>query len=415
MSELLLKAKTAKTASRKLAVVSTEDKNQGLLAIAEALEKNIDKIVQENKKDIDAAVANGTSQAIIDRLVLNEARILDMVTGLKQIVELKDPIGEVLFENKIESDLVLQKVRVPFGLIGMIYEARPNVTIDAVGLALKTGNAVLLRGGSNAFHSNLCLVAIVKEALQETAISPDTIQYIEGTDRKLVEEMLTLNEYLDLVIPRGGAGLIQMVVQKATVPVIETGVGNCHLYIEKEANIDMAIEIAINAKTQRPGVCNAIETILVDQAWADRSLVKLIDALVEKQVKILGCPTSQKLDARISAASDEDYYTEFLDYIVTLKVVQSVDEAIEHIETYGSRHSEAIITDNDNVAAKFLNHVDAAAVYHNASTRFTDGFQYGFGAEIGISTQKLHARGPMGLPEMTSYKYRVYGKGQIRK
>jgi len=415
MSEVVQKAMQGKAVCRDLAILSSKDKNKAILVIADALANNVDNIVQENKKDIEAAIENKTSKSIIDRLILNEARIKDMVTGLKQIADLTDPVGEVLFENTIESGLRLQKVRVPFGLIGIVYEARPNVTIDAIGLCLKTGNSVLLRGGSNAINSNKCLVQIVKDALLSTSISPDAVQYIEGLDRKLVEEMLTLNKYLDLVIPRGGAGLIQMVVQKATVPVIETGVGNCHVYIDKSANVEMAIEIVINGKTQRPAVCNAIETILVEQSWAKDNLTKLIDALVDKEVKVLGCNNSQIIDNRIENAVENDYYTEFLDYVVALKIVDSVSEAIVHIETYGSRHSEAIITEDQQAVELFLNQVDAAAVYHNASTRFTDGFQFGFGAEIGISTQKLHARGPMGLSELTSYKYRIYGNGQIRK
>jgi glutamate-5-semialdehyde dehydrogenase len=415
MSEVIKKASQGKAVCRELAVLSSNDKNEAILAIAEALASNVDYIVQENKKDIEAAVENKTSKSIIDRLILNEDRIMDMVSGLKQITELTDPVGEVLLENTIDSGLRLQKVRVPFGLIGIVYEARPNVTIDAIGLCLKTGNSVLLRGGSNAINSNKCLVQIVKSALLSTSISTDAVQYIEGLDRKLVEEMLTLNKYLDLVIPRGGAGLIQMVLQKATVPVIETGVGNCHVYVDKSANVEMAIAIAINGKTQRPGVCNAIETILVERSWAKDNLTKLIDALVDKKVKVLGCNNSQIIDNRIEAAKENDYYTEFLDYIVALKIVDSVSEAIAHIETYGSRHSETIITEDQQAAKMFLNQVDAAAVYHNASTRFTDGFQFGFGAEIGISTQKLHARGPMGLQELTSYKYRIYGNGQIRK
>lgn len=414
MSEVVSKAKLAKQTSRKMAMLSAIAKNTALMAIAKNLEINSDKIISENAKDIEAAKANGTSQAIIDRLLLTAARISDMIVGLEQIVQLTDPIGEVLLEREIAADLLLQKVRVPFGLIGMIYEARPNVTIDAVGLSLKTGNAVLLRGGSNAYHSNVCLVQLVREALEKTDVPVDAVQYVEGTDRNLVEEMLRLNQYLDLVIPRGGAGLIQMVVQKATVPVIETGVGNCHLYIDASAQVPMAIDIAINGKTQRPAVCNAIESILVHRAWAEKNLTQLVDALVAEDVQILGCKSSQGLDKRIQKAKDEDYYTEFLDLILSMKVVDSVDQAVEHIEKYGSKHSEAIITEDQQAAQLFLGEVDAAAVYHNASTRFSDGFQYGFGAEIGISTQKLHARGPMGLPEMTSYKYKVIGKGQIR-
>jgi len=415
MSEVVKKAQMAKRLCRELAILSADQKNQAILKIADELHKRRALIIGENRKDINAAIANGTPQPIIDRLMLDEERIADMAEGLRQIAELDDPVGEVLLERTLDSGIRMQKVRVPFGLIGIIYEARPNVTIDAIGLCLKTGNAVLLRGGSNAIHSNLCLISIVKGALAHTEVSANAVQYIEGLDRKLVEEMLTLNQHLDLVIPRGGAGLIKMVVEKSTVPVIETGVGNCHLYIDEQAQVDMAISIAINAKTQRPSVCNAIENILVERSWADRHLVQLIDVLSENNVKVLGCQESQAYDQRVQAASEEDYYTEFLDNVLSMKIVNSVDQAILHIEKYGSRHSEAIITDDQANAEKFLAQVDAAAVYHNASTRFTDGFQFGFGAEIGISTQKLHARGPMGLPELTSYKYRICGEGQVRK
>lgn len=415
MSEVLNKAKLAKEASRELATLETEEKNHAIRAIAEELAKNIDTIIHENKKDIDAAVASDTPPAIIDRLLLNETRIKDMITGLEQITQLEDPIGEVLMSNEIESGLNLDKVRVPFGLIGIIYEARPNVTIDAVGLCLKTGNAVLLRGGSNAINSNICLVNIVKSALVKSKVSAEAVQYIEGLDRGLVEEMLGLNKYLDLVIPRGGAGLIKMVVDKSTVPVIETGSGVCHLYIDDNADEEMARNIAINAKTQRPGVCNAIETLLVHSAWAPGHLKQLVDDLLAKGVRLLGCKRSQVLDSRIEAAQADDYGREFLDLVLAIKIVDSVDEAIKHINEHGTMHSEAIVTNNEKSANDFLSKVDAAAVYHNASTRYTDGFQYGFGAEIGISTQKLHARGPMGLAELTSYKYRIRGQGQIRK
>lgn len=415
MSEVLNKAKLAKEASRELATLETEEKNHAIRAIAEELAKNIDTIIHENKKDIDAAVASDTPPAIIDRLLLNETRIKDMITGLEQITQLEDPIGEVLMSNEIESGLNLDKVRVPFGLIGIIYEARPNVTIDAVGLCLKTGNAVLLRGGSNAINSNICLVNIVKSALVKSKVSAEAVQYIEGLDRGLVEEMLGLNKYLDLVIPRGGAGLIKMVVDKSTVPVIETGSGVCHLYIDDNADEEMACNIAINAKTQRPGVCNAIETLLVHSAWAPGHLKQLVDDLLAKGVRLLGCKRSQVLDSRIEAAQADDYGREFLDLVLAIKIVDSVDEAIKHINEHGTMHSEAIVTNNEKSANDFLSKVDAAAVYHNASTRYTDGFQYGFGAEIGISTQKLHARGPMGLAELTSYKYRIRGQGQIRK
>ncbi len=351
---------------------------------------------------------------MIDRLTLTAQRLADMADGLKQVAALPDPIGESLSKNTRPNDLQIEKVRVPLGVIGMIYEARPNVTVDASSLCLKAGNAVILRGSSSAIHSNTALVHVIQRALEKTAIPAQAIQLIEDTSRETASEMFTLNEYLDVLIPRGGASLIQAVVKNASVPVLETGVGNCHLFIDQSAKADMAISVAVNAKTQRPSVCNAIETILIDKNWASEHLTSLLDQLAEKGVSFVGDEEIQALDARIKPAVESDWTDEFLDLKVALKLVDSVDAAIAHIYQYGTKHSESIISEDAANVAKFLNEVDAAAVYHNASTRFTDGFEFGFGAEIGISTQKLHARGPMGLEALTSTKYIVRGNGQVK-
>ncbi|GAB7389294.1 gamma-glutamyl phosphate reductase [Bacillaceae bacterium] len=414
-SDVAAKAKRAKAAAGELSVLPTEEKNRALLAMAEALLENQEMLLAENRKDVENAKRNNVSSALIDRLTLNEERIAGMAEGLRQLVDLKDPVGEVLESWERPNGLKIEKVRVPLGVVGMIYEARPNVTVDAAGLCIKTGNAVVLRGSSSAYHSNRAIVSVLHRALADTAVPINAVQLVEATDRKSAEEMLKLNEYLDVLIPRGGAGLIRSVVENATVPVLETGVGNCHVYIDESAQADKAIAIAVNAKTQRPAVCNACETILVHEAWAQKHLPALLAALKEKGVEIRGCELTRSYDQGISAATEEDYYAEYLDLIVAMKVVKSLDEAIAHINRYGSKHSEAIVTENEERANRFLQRVDAAAVYHNASTRFTDGFEFGFGAEIGISTQKLHARGPMGLPALTSSKYVIRGSGQIRE
>lgn len=414
MSELIQKAKKAKEITADLAVSTTEQKNEALLLIAEQLIEETDYILTENEKDILAGRKNGLTESLIDRLKLTSERIKDMADGLKQVANLADPIGEVLEEWDRPNGLQIKKVRVPLGVIGMIYEARPNVTVDASGLCLKAGNAVILRGSSTAIFSNKAIVQVIHRGLEKSQLPVETVQLLEDTSRQTASEMFKLNEYLDVLIPRGGANLIQSVVKNASVPVLETGVGNCHVYIDETANKEMAISIAVNAKTQRPSVCNAAETILVHKNWATDHLQDLLAQLKEKHVEIRANEKACQMDTSLLAAAEEDWGTEYLDLTVALRVVDNVDEAIEHIQTYGTKHSEAIVSDDAESVSKFLNYVDAAAVYHNASTRFTDGFEFGFGAEIGISTQKLHARGPMGLPALTSTKYVVRGTGQIK-
>ncbi|WP_332691225.1 glutamate-5-semialdehyde dehydrogenase [Halalkalibacter lacteus] len=414
MSELRTKAKKAKECARELATKTTKEKNAALELIAVELLEEEAFLVSENNKDVQVARKNGTNEGIIDRLTLTTGRLQDMAEGLRQVAALTDPVGETLSTTIRPNGLEIKKVRVPLGVIGMIYEARPNVTIDASSLCLKAGNAVLLRGSSSAIHSNTALVAVVQRALEKTSIPVEAIQLIEDTSRETATEMFTLNEYLDVLIPRGGASLIQSVVKNASVPVLETGVGNCHLFIDRSANAEMAISIAVNAKTQRPSVCNAVETILIDRQWADTHFQDLIHALDEKSVTFVGDEKTRCYDQRIMTANESDWANEFLDLKVALKVIDSVDEAIHHIHVYGTKHSESIISEDAENIATFLNTVDAAAVYHNASTRFTDGFEFGFGAEIGISTQKLHARGPMGLEALTSTKYTVQGTGQVK-
>lgn len=414
--QLIAKAKKAKEASVILGMLTTEEKNNALIAMAEGLTANVSTIVEANKRDVDAAVSAGVSEAMVDRLSLNETRILDMAAGLRQVVTLSDPVGQILESWTRPNGLQIEKVRVPLGVVGMIYEARPNVTVDAAGLSLKTGNAVILRGSSSALISNQTIVSILRQALAQTQVPVESIQLLEEGTRDEVNQMLKLNEYLDVLIPRGGAGLIRSVVENATVPVLETGVGNCHIYVDETANVEMAQNIIINAKTQRPAVCNAAETLLVHEKWAEQHLEALLQALLDKGVKLRGCDKTRQLAAHlpIEAADENDWANEFLDYILAVAIVPSVQAAIAHIAKYGTKHSEAIVTENPVTANLFLRMVDAAAVYHNASTRFTDGFEFGFGAEIGISTQKLHARGPMGLEALTSSKYVIHGNGQIR-
>lgn len=414
--QLIEKAKKAKEAAFTLAMLSTEEKDKALIAMAKGLESNIASILEANALDIDVARNNGVSNALIDRLSLNEARIFDMATGLRQVVSLPDPVGEVLESWSRPNGLKVEKVRVPLGVIGMIYEARPNVTVDAAGLSIKTGNAVLLRGSSSALHSNQKIVAILRDSFGNTQVPVEAIQLLEEGTREEVNQLFKLNDYLDVLIPRGGAGLIRSVVENSSVPVLETGVGNCHIYVDDTANLEMAQQIVTNAKTQRPAVCNAAETLLVNEEWAKQNLPLLLQPLVEKDVQLRGCPKTLQYapNLPIVPATEEDWGTEFLDYSLAISIVPSVQEAVSHIGKYGTKHSESIVTENQQNANVFLSQVDAAAVYHNASTRFTDGFEFGFGAEIGISTQKLHARGPMGLPALTSYKYKIYGTGQIR-
>jgi glutamate-5-semialdehyde dehydrogenase len=408
------KGKEAKTAARHLGNIETSIKNKALTMMADALVKNTQLILSENEKDMRLGAEKGLSKAMLDRLLLNEKRIADMAEGLRQIAALSDPIGEIMSGWKRPNGIQINRVRVPLGVIGIIYEARPNVTVDAAALCIKSGNAVLLRGGSEALNSNKAIAEVISKAGEEAGLPENSIQYIDIADREAVNIMLKLNAYIDVLIPRGGAGLIKNVVENATVPVIETGVGNCHVYVDSSADLKMAEEIIINAKTQRPAVCNAMETLLVHKDCAKELLMSLAPRLISLGVEIRGCERVQQLIAEAVAAGEEDWCTEFLDLILAVKVVDSLDEAIEHIYKYGTKHSEAIITNNYLNSQRFLKEVDAAAVYVNASTRFTDGFEFGFGGEIGISTQKLHARGPMGVEQLTTMKYVVYGEGQIR-
>ena len=399
MGKLILKGQRAKEASYELMNATTTQKNEALLKMAEKLLENKDNILRENKKDLEKAIEKGTTKAMLDRLKLDEKRLADMADGLRQVVSLADPVGEVTSMWRRPNGLQIGKQRVPMGVIGIIYEARPNVTCDAAGLCLKTGNAVILRGGSEAINSNMAIVKALVEGIKEAGLPEYSLQLVEDTSREVATEMMRLNEYIDVLIPRGGAGLIQAVVKSATVPVIETGTGNCHVYVDCDADLEMAKNIVINAKTSRPAVCNAEEKLLVSEKVADKFIPMIINVLREKNVKVIGDEKVRNIIEDVEAATEEDWGKEYLDYIIGVKVVKDVDEAISHINKYGSGHSEAIITKSYDNSQRFLQRVDAAAVYVNASTRFTDGSEFGFGAEIGISTQKLHARGPMGLTE----------------
>lgn len=414
MSEVLKKGALAKEASYELVGISTEEKNNALALIAEQLIVDQETILSENAKDLEQGREKGISEAILDRIMLNEKRIQDMAHAISLLIELQDPIGESLETIEKENGLLIQRKRVPIGVIGMIYEARPNVTVDAATLALKTGNAVILRGSSSARYSNIALIHTIHRALQKSAVPVESIQLIEDTSRETAREFFHLNQYLDVLIPRGGKNLIETVIREATVPVIETGAGNCHVYIDEFANKEMAEKVTLNAKLQRPSVCNAIESLLVHDNWFAENGRELLSKLHEQGVEIIGDDDVVKAFSAATIASEEDWGTEYLALTVSVKLVSDVEEAINHINKYGTKHSEAIITDDDKNAAIFLNRVDAAAVYHNASTRFTDGFEFGYGAEIGISTQKLHARGPMGLHALTSSKFFISGNGQIR-
>ncbi len=376
-------------------------------AMAEKLEDHAEKILEANRLDTELAVKNGISRALLDRLTLTDKRIVGMAQGLRDVSKLSDPIGQVISGQLLPNGLKIEKVRVPIGVIGMIYEARPNVTADAAGLCLKAGNAVILRGGSEAINSNRIIVQVLRQAIVEQKLSPEILQVVENTDRREVQQMVRLNQYIDVIIPRGGTGLIETVVQNSTVPVIETGIGNCHIYVDKIADLQLAVEIIKNAKVQRPGVCNAVETVLVNQKIAQTFLPILYQVLTAEGVTIRGCKLTKAIIKEIDLADEDDWKTEYLDLILAVKTVSTLTEALAHIDCYGSKHSEAIITESYQNAQEFLKNVDAAAVYVNASTRFTDGAQFGMGAEIGISTQKLHARGPMGLNELTTFKYMV--------
>jgi len=415
ISEVKQKALLAKQAAAITNNLTTEQKNHALLAMADALIAQADQIITANGIDLANGRSNGTSESLLDRLALNKERIEGIAEGLRQIVELDDPVGEQLAQFTRPNGLAITQIRVPLGVIGMIYEARPNVTVDATGLCLKTGNTVVLRGGSAALASNKKIVEIMRDALASTALPVDAIQLIEDSDRASVNEMLKANGLLDVVIPRGGASLIRNVIENATVPVIETGAGICHTYIDESAQLEMAKQIAHNAKVQRPSVCNSIETLLVHSQFAEKHLQELLAPLANAQVEIRGCTQTQALYPSALTATEADYATEYNDYIINVRIVDDVNEALAHISKYSTMHSECIVTESEHNASLFLQSVDAAAVYHNASTRFTDGFEFGFGAEIGISTQKLHARGPMGLPALTSSKYMIRGNGQIRK
>lgn len=404
----------AKNAEKILMVTGTEEKNRILKNIADALIQNTEKIIKANDIDIQNGKNNGMANALLDRLKLDAKRIEGMAKGVRDIAMLPDPVGKVLSETLRPNGLRIQKVTTPLGVIGVIFEARPNVTSDAAALCLKSGNTVILRGGKEAIHSNKTITEIMRKAVKKTGFPEDIIQLVEDTSRDSANELMRMNRYVDVLIPRGGAGLIQAVVTNATVPVIETGVGNCHIYVDKEADIDMAVEIVFNAKTDRVSVCNAAECLLIHKDIAERALGKIKARLDEKSVELVGDEKSRALVGGIEAAKDSDWETEYLDYKMSVKIVESMNEAIEHIYKYSSGHSECIVTRDAAAAEEFLNKIDSAAVYVNASTRFTDGGEFGFGAEIGISTQKLHARGPIGLPELQSFKYKVYGDGQIR-
>ncbi len=415
MTILEMQGLAAKNAGRVLAVAGTARKNEALEAIAQALYRNQGYILSENEKDLAAAMASGMKQSLLDRLALSAQRMDAIVEGVRQVAALPDPIGEVTKMATRPNGLIIGKRRVPLGVIGIIYEARPNVTVDAAALCLKSGNAVILRGGKEAFRSNKALVSVMRDALESAGLPRDCVALVEDTSRESANELMGLTGYLDVLIPRGGAGLIRAVVEHAQVPVIETGVGVCHIYVDGEADLDMGAEIIYNAKCSRPSVCNAAECLLVHAGVAEAFLPKAKALLDRKGVELRGCPrTAAILGESVVPATSEDWDTEYGDYILAVKVVDSAQEAIDFINTHGSGHSEAIVTTNYFTAQTFLDQVDAAAVYVNASTRFTDGFEFGLGAEIGISTQKMHARGPMGLEELTSSKYIIYGNGQVR-
>ena len=416
MNEMLLKlGKNAKEAENALRTITTDSKNKVLTAVADHLVECTEQLLKANAEDVANGKKNNMPEGLIDRLLLTEERIQGMAEGLRQLVSLEDPIGEVTGMKKRPNGLLIGQKRVPLGVIGIIYEARPNVTADAFGLCFKTGNVVILKGGSDAIHSNKAIVDCIRETLENEGVTVNAIQLIEDTSRETAAEFMKMNEYVDVLIPRGGRGLIKAVVNQSTIPVIETGTGNCHIYVDETADLNMAADIIMNAKTQRVGVCNACESLLVNAAVKDELLPVLAERLKTKDVEMRADEAARPLMPGAVPATEEDWGTEYLDYILSIKVVYSVDEAIAHINRYNTGHSEAIITNNYTNAQKFLDEVDAAAVYVNASTRFTDGFEFGYGAEIGISTQKLHARGPMGLLALTTTKYIIYGNGQIRK
>ncbi len=415
MTDLTVMGSKAVAVKPFLQKLSGEEKSKGLMAAAAALEEKTERILAANATDMENAVRSGMSEGLQDRLRLTPERIGAMAEGLRQVAELPDCIGEVMEEFQRPNGLKIKKLRVPMGVIGIIYEARPNVTADAFGLCFKTGNAVILKGGSDALHSNREIVQVLREAMEDCGVPGDVLQLIQDTDRAVTVEFMKLKGYVDLLIPRGSAGLIKSVVENSTIPVIETGTGNCHVYVDRDADLEQAARIVYNAKTQRIGVCNACESLIVHSEISQAFLPRLAEILAPRKVELRGDERVCRVLSGCSPATEDDYGREYLDYILSLKTVDSVEEAIEHINRYGTGHSECIVTENKETAEQFLNEVDAACVYWNASTRFTDGFEFGFGAEIGISTQKLHARGPMGLRELTSYKYVIYGSGQVRE
>lgn len=404
----------AKNASKQLSVASSEAKNKALEAMAQELTENAETIISENKKDLTAGKENGLSDAMLDRLMLDNDRIVKIASAIREIIALDDPVGKTISGTKRPNGLMISKVTVPLGVIAVIFEARPNVTADAAALCLKSGNTVILRGGKEAINSNMAMARVMREAVEKAGLPADCIQLIEKTDRETAADLMKLNEYVDVLIPRGGKGLIQSVVNNSTVPVIRTGEGNCHVYVDKDADIDMAAEIVFNAKASRVSVCNACETLLVHKDIAEFALIAIKEQLDKKNVTIIGDEKVQAILPDVVPATEEDWGTEYLDYKLAVKVVDDIDEAISHIAKYSTDHSESIVTKNYEAAEKFINEVNSSAVYINASTRFTDGGEFGFGAEIGISNQKLHVRGPVGLPELTSYKYVIRGNGQVR-
>ena len=405
----------AKEASRIMAKTSTNVKNNALIEMAQALMNSKNVIIKANMLDMELGKKNKLSEAMLDRLMINEQRIENMAQGLKNVASLQDPIGEGIKRWKRPNDLDISMVRVPLGVIGMIYESRPNVTVDAAALCLKAGNSIILRGGSEAINTNIALAVVISKAAECAGLPEGCIQLIDMVDRELVNKLIVMNDYVDVIIPRGGVSLKKAIIAKATVPVIETGAGVCHIYVDLNADLNMAEEIIVNAKTQRPGVCNAVETVLLHSGIADEFLPRLAKRLYELGVEIRICEKGIEIIKGARAAVEEDWSTEYLDLILSIKIVESMDEAINHIFKYGTKHSEVIITNSYKNSQKFLMEVDASCVYVNASTRFTDGAEFGFGAEIGISTQKLHARGPMGLEQLTTTKYLIYGQGQVRK
>ena len=406
--------KRVKDASVSLAVASTDDKNRILKAIATALRENCDKILEANALDLKTGRENGMADSLLDRLMLNADRIEGMAQGVEGVISLPDPVGRVLWETQRPNGMKIQRVSTPLGVIGIIYEARPNVTSDAAALSIKSGNTAILRGGKEAFNSNSAIMDVMRDAISKEGFNPDIVELVRDTSRESANALMKMNGYIDVLIPRGSAKLINAVVQNSTVPVIETGAGNCHVYIDEFANIDMAVEIVNNAKTRRISVCNTAESLLIHKNIAELALIAIKAKLDEKNVILYGDDVARAICPDIEKATEDDWATEYLDYKMSVKIVSSIDEAIEHIRKYSTNHSESIVTDNMENAEKFMNSVDSAAVYHNVSTAFTDGGEFGFGAEIGISTQKLHARGPLGLPQLNTFKYKIYGDGQVR-